>query len=1018
MKKFYDSKNRKVKKMLLALLLLLTGTSFLKAQTGTVTGTVTEAETGMPLPGVAIVVKGTSLGITTDMNGAYSIDVPDDANILVFSYIGMKTREITIGDNRIVNVSLENDAIGLEEIVVVGYGIQKKENLTGSISTVKLDKAQNRPISNATQALAGMAAGVSISQRSGQPGSDGAVIRIRGTGTLGENNPLVLVDGIRGSLSNVNPADIESVTVLKDAASSAIYGSRAANGVILVTTKAGKEGAKFKLSYNGYTGFQRAGHLPEYVNNSAVFMEALNIAILNESPDATPAYTQEQISAFRNSDNPYTHPNTNWNEIGYRDAKITNHNVNVRGSGGNTAYSFSTGYLSQEGVVLGTDQKQYTARLNLDTKVSARFDYSLRLALRHDDINEPVVGAGTAIGWITRGVPMQTPYTESGDYAFETVHFPRGDNFMVAANEGKNNTKWDNATLNLSGNYEIIHGLKYSGTVGIKKYHRVQKIFRPEIQLHNQADESKTKLAMIGGDPLSAWAKHENQTDITLISTLNYDKTFAEKHNLGALAGFSQETSKYNKLEASKKDLPSNAVEEISAGSTDPTAEGHSVDFGLQSFFGRATYNYMSRYLLEANVRYDGSSNFAKGNKWGLFPSFSAGWNISQEDFMNSVAAIDNLKLRVSWGQLGNQQIEPNQYSAFYDLGQLYSYGGTLVGGAAQTNLPNPDVTWETSIQTDIGLDLSLWKGKLQLVADYYTKLTENILRPIDISSTVGGLDPPTVNLASVENKGWEFLLTHRNKIGDFSYDISANFTSNKNKVVKLPTPVIESYSWLKEGRPIDEFYLIKHLGIFQTQEEVVAHGAQPNAKPGDVKFEDFNKDGEINDDDRQSFGNSIPDFIYGINAGVEYKGFNFSMIWQGVEGVYAKTEAEQTPFFNSAGLPRFWLENQWTADNPSDNYPRLVRADSYVNNIWRDGTTFMMQDASFLRLKNVQLGYTFPSKITDKLTIENLNIYVNATNPLTFTKYRELDPERDVFAGRGTYTNVKIYTLGLNVTF
>lgn len=993
------------------------------AQGVSINGTVTSASDGEPLPGVSIIVKGTTNGTVTTGDGTYSLNnVPKEAT-LQFSFIGMKLSEFVVGSQSTIDVAMEVDAIGLEEVVAVGYGVQKKENLTGAISTVKLDKAQNRPISNSTQALAGMAAGVSISQRSGQPGKDGAVIRIRGTGTLGNNNPLVLIDGIRGSLSNVNPADIATITVLKDAASSAIYGSRAANGVILVTTKSGKEGSEFKVSYNGYAGVQKATHLPEYVSNSAVFMEAFNKAIFNENPNATPAYSQEQINTFRNSTNPYSHPNTDWTNIGYQNASIANHNVNVRGSGGNTSYSLSLGYMDQEGIVLGTDQKQYTARLNLDTKVSDKFDYSLKLALRHDDINEPVVGAGTAIGWITRGVPMQSPYTETGNYAFETMHFPRGDNFMAAANEGNNNTKWDNATFNLSGNYEIIDGLKYTGTVGVRKYHSLQKVFRPLILLHNQADESSTQPASFGGDPLSAWARHNTQTEITLISTLNYERTFAENHNIGALAGFSQETSKFNRLDASKKELPSNAVQEISAGSTDPAAGGYSVDFGLQSFFGRLTYNYMSRYLLEANIRYDGSSNFAEGNKWGIFPSFSAGWNISQESFLKDVDDIDNLKIRASWGQLGNQAINPNQYAAFYNLGQSYSYGGSLVGGAAQTNLPNPDVTWETSKQTDIGLDLSLWKGKLQLVTDYYVKLTEDILRPINISSTVGALSPPDVNLASVENKGWEFLLTHRNKIGDLSYSASANFTSNKNKVVDLPNPVIGGWSWLKEGRPIDEFYLIRHLGIFQTEEEVIAHGAQPNAKPGDVKFEDISgadgvPDGQINGDDRQPYGNSIPDFIYGINADVEYKGFNLSMIWQGVEGVYAITEEEQKPFFNSAGLPKYWLDHQWTPENPSNKYPRLVRGSNYVNDIWRNGTTFLMQDASFLRLKNVQFGYTFPKKITTKLKIDYLNVYVNATNPLTFTKYRELDPERNSFSGRGTYSNVQIYTLGLNITF
>ena len=379
---------------------------------------------------------------------------------------------------------------------------------------------------------------------------------------------------------------------------------------------------------------------------------------------------------------------------------------------------------------------------------------------------------------------------------------------------------------------------------------------------------------------------------------------------------------------------------------------------------------------------------------------------------------IDHLKIRASWGQLGNQQIDPNQYTSFYELGESYSYGGNLVGGAAQTKLSNPDVTWETSTQTDVGIDLTMWKGKLGMVLDYYQKETSDILREVNISSTIGALKPPTVNLASVENKGWELMLSHRNRIGEVSYDASVNLTTIKNKVVKLPTPVIDTWSRLEQGRPIDEFYAIKMLGIFQNEAEVTAHGAQPNAKPGDVKFEDFNNDGKIDGEDRQGAGNSIPDFIYGFNASVEYKGFNLSMIWQGVEGVKARTEEEQKPFFNYAGLPRFWLDNAWTKDNPNNNYPRLVRGSNYVNDIWRNGSTFLIEDASFLRLKNIQLGYSFPMRLVEKIKLEKLHVYVNATNPLTITDYRGLDPEKNPFGGRGSYTNVQTYTLGMNITF
>ncbi|MEN8230801.1 MAG: SusC/RagA family TonB-linked outer membrane protein, partial [Bacteroidota bacterium] len=709
--------------------------------------------------------------------------------------------------------------------------------------------------------------------------------------------------------------------------------------------------------------------------------------------------------------------NTDWQDLMYRDAVITSHNLSVRGSNEKTAYSFSLGHLNQDGIVLGTNTKQYTARLNLDTRVTDKFNYSLKLSSRYDDVNQPVTGAGTIVGWIDRGTPIDPVYTEEGEYAYSNLYFGK-KNPVAGAKEGKNRSGWYNLMASLSGEYEFIEGLKLTGTAGVRNYHNLRKVFRPLVVMYDPADPALTKNLDVGGTPLSAYNSYQTNLELTFVSTLSYNKTFGENHNLGVLAGFNQETSTYNWLSASKNGLPSNALQEINAGSVDPTASGYSVDFGLQSYFGRITYNYDSKYLFEANARYDGSSNFAEGNKWGLFPSFSGAWNIASESFMENITAIDMLKLRASWGQLGNQQIPPNQYNAFFTLGQSYSYGGALVGGAAQTNLPNPDVTWETSNQTDVGMNLIMWGGKMQLETAYYIKVTDDILRPVNISTTIGALSPPTVNLASVENKGWEVFLTHKNRIGDFSYTAGFNFTTNKNKVIALPTPVINTWSWLEEGRPIDEFYAIKMLGIFQDEEDVIAHGAQPTAKPGDIKFEDFDGDGDIDGDDRQPAGNSIPNIIYGFDLSAEYKGFDFSMLWQGVEGSYARTEEEQKPFFNFAGLPQFWLDNAWTAENPNNEYPRLVRSSNYVNNIWRNGTTFLIEDASFLRLKNVQLGYTLPKSLLSKIRIDHLRIYVNASNPLTFTKYRGLDPEKGAFQSRSSYSNVQVYTIGLNVTF
>lgn len=995
-------------------LFALFAVSLTYGQAQSVKGKLISSGNGSPLPGVNVIIKGTQNGTTTGFDGEFALKNVSPESILIFSFLGYTTQEHKVGNKKDFLITLSEDSAKLDEVVVRAFGTQKKANLTGAISTVKLDDVVNRPITNATQALTGKASGVVVIQNTGQPGADQATIRIRGTGTLGNSNPLVIVDGLTGSLSDINAADIESITVLKDAASAAIYGSRAANGVLLVTTKAGKKG-EFRVNYDGYSGVQVATREKDYVTNSVQFMELYNLAVFNESPTAAVPYSAEVIDKFRNGTDPDLYPNTDWQDVLYRQAQISSHNLSVRGGGEKTTYSFSVGHINQDGIVLGTDTQNFSARLNLDTKISDKFNYTLRISGRHDDTNAPVTGAGTVIGWADRALPMQNPRLADGSYSYPWIGFQTAGHPLAGALEGENKTQYDKLTANLSGEYEFIKGLKLKGTFGMENYDNLISVFRPKIDLVKPTDNSVYALS-VGGNPLSASRSYSTRRDLTFLTTLNYKKTFAERHSFDVLAGFSQETRKYKDVYGYKEGLPSNELQEISAGSSNPQASGASVDFGLQSFFGRLNYDFDGKYLFEANLRYDGSSNFGEGNKWGTFPSVSAGWNISREAFMQNVTFIDNLKLRASWGELGNQDIDPGQYSSIYSLGQQYSYGGTLVGGAAQTNLSNHDITWETSTQTDFGIDLTVFKGKLELVADYYKKSTTGILRPTTISSVVGGLAPPFVNLASVENKGFEFLATHKNNFGEFKYSVSGNFTVNDNKVTKIEAPQIGSVTRLAEGSSINEFYMIKMAGIFQNADEVTAHGAQPTAKPGDVKFEDFNKDGVIDDSDKQAVGQSLPKYTYGFEASASYKGFDFSMLWTGMQGESAITEEEQKPFFNNAGVSQFWVENSWTPEKPNNKYPRLVRASNYLNNGWRN-SSFLLQDASFLRLKNIQVGFSLPDAFLEKTHIKRFRIYLNAMNPLTFTKYRGLDPERDAFGNTGVYSNVQVYSLGLNIS-
>lgn len=1001
----------KVFRIFILLSVLTVSLSF--AQNQSVSGKVLSSGDGMPLPGVNVIVKDSQNGTITDFDGNFTLTNVSPNGVLTFSYMGFKTLEVNVNSKKIFTISMEEDASQLDEVVVVAYGTQKKVNLTGAIATVKVDDIKNRPITNATQMLSGMVSGVSVLQQSGQPGGDGATIRIRGVGTLGNSNPLVIVDGIIGTLGNVNPSDIESMTVLKDAASASIYGSRAANGVLLITTKKGKIG-KIVINYDFYSGIQEASKLTEYISISAEFMELKNLARFNEDPTSSPIYSLDDINEYKTGTDPYKYPNTNWQDVMYRKANIQSHNLRVSGGNEATKYSFSMGYLNQQGVLLGTSAEQYNVRLNLSSKVSDKFNYTVSVSGRHDDVHNPVVGAGTLIGWVDRALPMNGTRLEDGRYSDSWLG-NASQNALAAAFEGNNDTGKDEYILNVSGEYEFIEGLKLAGNVAVRKNHNLTKLFRPELFVYNpKTFESKSQAS--GGTALSAANYFQDRSRITLNARLNYNKTFADKHNTSILIGINQDTDKYNYLNASKAGIPSNALHEISAGSVDPTAEGGHVDFAMQSVFGRATYNYDEKYLFEANFRYDGSSNFAEGNKWGFFPSVSAGWNMSEEDFLVDSDIIDHLKVRASWGQLGNQDISPNQYSATYSLGQNYSYGGSLVGGAAQNKLPNPDITWETSTQTDIGVDLTAWDGRLGMVVDYFHKLTEDILRSTSVSGVIGGLAPPLVNLAAVKNTGWEFALTHKNNINNFKYGVGVNFTTIKNEVTKIAAPSIGGWTRIAEGSPINEFYVIKMIGIFQNEAEVLAHGAQPNAQPGDVKFEDLDNNGVIDGDDRQTAGSSIPTYSYGMNLNAEYKGFDFLMLFQGFGGINAITEEEQKPFFNGAGIPKFWAENAWTAESPNNSYPRLTRSSNYINNAWRK-SSFLIEDSSFLRVKNIQLGYNLSETILNKLKISKLRVYLNAQNPFTFTNYRGLDPERNVFLGRGSYSNVKIYSFGINLS-
>ncbi|MDR1918970.1 MAG: TonB-dependent receptor, partial [Tannerellaceae bacterium] len=884
----------------------------------TISGTVIDTK-GEPIIGANIMIKGTSTGIISDINGAFSLEVkPGD--VLVFSYIGYNSREIAINNQNSLQIVLEEDEMALEEVVVVGYGTQRKVNLTGAIATVDAKSLENRPLTNATQALQGIQ-GLYVNQSGAQPGVDGAVIRVRGQGTLNNNDPLVLVDGIEYSLSAINPNDIESISVLKDAASSAIYGSRAANGVILVKTKEGKRGG-FSTDYSNYFGFQQATYLPKFVYDPILFMETRNQAQLNEGK-LVPDYSQEVIDEYREGmkNDPYIYPQNNWLDIMYNDAFISEHNLRFSGGDNKYSYSLSLGYGSQDGVLRGTNSEKYTLGLNTSTQINSRLKIGMNLHAQYLIYNEPPAGVANLVEMTYKAQAFYPTYLEDGRYADTFIRTP-GHNIyrhpLALADEGENKHQSQRILTNLSAEYKLPLGILYNLHVGISKYDYLRTRFAPDIYEYQVKTLAPVRVVYDGVNTRHTRKEDNNNLNKTLYNTLNWEQRIQDKHEVKLLAGFSYEDFFSSNFFGQREGYLGNELHELDAGSNNPTVGGSSSKSVLMSYFGRANYGFNDRYLAEINLRYDGSSRFAQGHRWGLFPSFSAGWRLSEESFMDNLDWLDNLKLRLSWGELGNERIDLFRYVDLMDLGKNYPFNGTVSSGAAVTAYNDPNITWETTTMSNIGLDASLWAGKLDFSFELFNKRTTDILREVVLPQQVGSLGGPIQNIGTVDNKGFEIGLSHKNKFKDWGYEVFGNLTRLKNEIVDLKgQTIINGMFILKEGSPIDSYYMLKAIGIFQSQEEIDSSPTQTAAtKPGYLKFEDTNKDGKITEDDRQICGSVIPKYTYTFGLNLSYKQFDLSAFFQGVSDVYTYGDRiGATPLWFGCGLPEAWVTDSWTPE-------------------------------------------------------------------------------------------------------
>lgn len=999
-----------------------------EALLASVSGTVRASDTNEPLAGATVSIQGTTQGIITNESGEFTLEVenPGDA-ILLISYIGYRRVQIPVNGQTTVEVLLEPDYAQLEEVVVTGYGSQKKANLTGAVGIVSADAIEARPITNASQALQGQVSGVWVNQNSGEPGQDGATIRIRGVGTLNDPNPLVLVDGIEAPFGNIDPNDIESITVLKDAASAAIYGSRAANGVVLVTTKRGQRNSTPQISYSGYGGVTQVNNVPDYVWNSKDFMNLRNEADANSgNPGLYPA---DVVARFSDANNP--NYNTNWYEAVFRDAPIQQHNISVRGGSATTNFNLSIGYLNQGSVVDFTEGSQrYNVRLNIDTKVAEKFTVGTSIYVSRQESNlDAVEQDGGILARATRLGPNFPAYDSQGrigdrDREIDAIELSTPN--ILAEIQALNRQLVDNRMLgNIYAEYEIIDGLKVRATFAANYRTDDNTFFNKSVPTYDWETGDK---GLIWVENRSLRNEYQESLNLTSWLQATYEKTFGA-HAITVIGGINQESSDTRFYGASRIQIPSNSLPALSTGNPETSTNyGGQTQWALQSLFGRFSYAHADKYLFEFNVRRDGSSRFGANNRWATFPSFSAGWVVSREEFLKNIAAIDFLKIRASWGQLGNQNIGNYPFAASISFNPAYSFGGTIVGAAAQTSLGNPNIRWETTTQTDIGINLGLFEGRVNLEADYFIRIADDILFDQNNPGVTGVRTPTTVNIAKVQNTGWELGLNLVQNIGDFRIRVGGNVTHVVSEVLQIdPTltgeadRVLQGSFIIQRGSPVNALYGLDAVSIFQSQEEIDAapdQSAFGTPTPGDLRYVDQNGDGAITIDDRIVLGQDNPTWLYGANLSFDYKGFDLSALFQGIADAQTyETSRFYAPFANSGGVATIW-EDRWTPENPDATLPKIRIGQSGIN--YNVAHSWWMTERDYFRLKNVQIGYNFPATMFENNFIRSIRIFANGTNLWTVTNYIGFDPERaerNTNGGSG-YPQLKIFTGGINFKF
>ncbi len=998
-------------------------------------GKVTDAETGEPMPGVNIVVKSTSYGAITDIEGKYVISVPNRDVTLVFTFIGYTAKEVPAGSQSVVNVALSPDVEQLSEVVVIGYGTVKKVNLTGAVSSVKYDEAiANRPITNASQALGGSMPGIWVSQNSGKPGSDGAQLRVRGWGTLNDANPLVIIDGIEGDFSQINPSDIENISVLKDAASAAIYGSKAANGVVLVTTRMGKNNEKMKVNLNSYVGVQQLGMRYDLISNSAENMRLSNLALINDG--ASSVYSENMISAFENSIDPYLYPNTDWFKVLFKNRVIHEHNVSIQGGTAQSSSYLSFNYLDHNGMISTTSSKRYGIRANIETnlrewlKVSGKFNYNRKISKEpYADITYGSLGR--VFDMLNGAVPFIAPYTSDGRFGSVQAIDEQGNllydnrNPLIDANNGQTKNEVDMLMANASAEIKLTKDLSVLTTLAsIGNWGLTDRWNESLFGYTNTGVQTITKNYNREG--IEANRRQVSTIDNQMYTTLNYNKTLGGIHDLAAIAGIQLEHHKVQDVYSRRTTPPKEGLTQVDAGTTGIQGEGNMVGLRMFSYFGRFNYALKNKYLFEANFRADASSRFAEGNRWGYFPGFSVGWRLIDESFIQNLGLFSNLKLRASWGQLGNQSISgywPYLTVINQNNGLSYSYNGAFAAGAAVTALIDENITWETTSTFDIGLEAGFLKNRLNFEADFFRKNTTDILVQLPIPNIMGGLTAPFENVGEMLNTGLEFSVNYASNpksVNAFGYNVGLNLTYIDNEVTKFQGGKSPDQTYLiREGYAFRTLYGFKAVGIYQSNEEGSEHMYANSYKPkaGELKFEDVNDDGKLGFEDKQGLGNTIPKLTYGLTSSFSFMGFDLNLLFQGVAFANMYTQDPLTNItWENRTINVMWRDS-WTPQNTDTDIPAIRYNNSWDNQV----SSFWVRDISFIKLKNIQLGYKIPDSAISRLGFQSVYVYVNSQNVFTIVHkgYDGWDPERNTFSGSSNmYPVPRITSFGINLNF